>query len=294
MTPVNPHWDLTDQPAATKPNARTLGPDLALAVPRGSPRPAAILGVLLAVAVGVYGASLTSGLSLRGQTASQTIVVISSSGFSPANITVSVGQNVALRNADTIAHTVELPNPIAGRPALFSVTLDPRRAQNVPITSDIPPGAYTIVTTDPIPLVASLQINPAPAGDSVFNAPSAPASSDNDAPAVTNSPLSSGIQPSATTDAASGRDDGTAFTIELNPYTVGTTRPSAPVTPVTAESITLSAPSLIQPVGLGGTTFRPGAPRAPSVPRSGPEMWIISAIALASFWLVVRRSWRAA
>ncbi|MBP9750260.1 MAG: hypothetical protein KBC95_00240 [Candidatus Peribacteraceae bacterium] len=317
MTKLNPHWDLTDQPRQDAPaNSKTL-PSAALAVPRGSPRPAAIFGVLLAVGVGLF-AAVGNGWILQGQAVPSAVLEVTAAGFSPTSLTVRAGDRVALRNSDTVAHTVTLMNPIPDREPLFSVMLQPRRAGVATITENMPAGTYFLSTTDAIPFVGQVIIEeggaPAAAAsstaDGILQPPASssrpagfgPAGSASSAPAV--SPL----RPSAPTAASSsapvvppasvisgspiastptgGQADPTPFTIEVNPYAIETMRGAAPMMPS-------SDTGRIVPLGqVGNAGLHSGAPLAPSIPKSGPELWIVGALALGGFWLAIRRGLR--
>lgn len=300
MTAVNPHWDVTDQPnagAAATPTAPSHNTGLPTAVPRGSPRPAALFGVLLAVAVGVYS---TVGLpwELTAQVNTSLVLAVSKTGFEPSLLTVSVGDSIAVRNSDTVAHTVELVNPIAGADPLFTITLQPRRAGMVEITDEMPTGIYMLTTTDAVPFIGQIIINP-PDPNAVLSS----SSSSRLTPPLSGRPVV--IPPSApiatfpsSTPAANGTDDPTPFVIEVNPYTVGSDfRPSAPYA-LTDSTFSSSSASSVVPVGTSAdSNYRPGAPSAPrttppAIPKSGPELWLIGLLTLGGFWLLVRRALR--
>lgn len=313
MTKLNPHWDLTDQPRPAAPAAAKTLPSASLAVPRGSPRPAAILGVLLAVAVGAF-AAVGNGWILQGQAVPSIVLEVTASGFSPTSLTVRPGDRIALRNSDTVAHTVNLMNPIPDREPLFSVTLQPRRAGVAAITEAMPAGTYFLSTTDAIPFVGQVTINSSADPDSSagaitdmpssssrpagFGSADSPLSAGNtpiagrdrpSAPAQPDSPLSGNASAAATSPIAApaaGQPDPTPFTIEVNPYAIETMRGAAPMIPSSDNG-------RIMPLGAAGNeTMRPGAPLAPSIPRSGPELWIVGALALGGFWLAIRRGLR--
>ncbi len=299
MSPtVNPHWDVTDQHPATgtgaTPKASSHNTGLPGAVPRGSPRPAALFGVMLAVAVGVYSTvGLPTSWTLPGQVSDATVLTISKTGFEPNLLQVVAGDSIAIRNSDTVAHTIELRAPIADSEALFSITLQPRRADMVEITDAMPVGSYMLTTTDAIPFVGQVVIN-TPPPNAIRSSSSSSLS--RASTTITGNPvaLPSSLSSTPTT---GGTDDATPFVIEVNPYTVGSDfRPSAPPTPLNITASSSSA--TIVPLGTtNDTNYRPGAPSTPhstppSIPQSGPGLWMVGILTLTGFWLVTRRALR--
>lgn len=287
MTTVNPHWDVTDQPSSTPAPAsaaapRTLGQTMPMAVPRGSPRPAAILGVLLAVMVGVW-STLGDSWPLTGQAANSAVLVVSKTGFSPVPLEVRIGEMVAIRNSDSVAHTIQIVNPVANAEPLYSITLQPRRAGMMTVTDDMPVGTYTLTTTDAIPFIGQVMISPGVGGSITSSS-----SSSRFSPARPSAPLAPATTP------ATGSDDTTPFVIEVNPYTVGSDfrTSAAPATDVVTTTT-------VMPVGMtndsnyrAATTTQVTHTSPPAIPQSGPEVWVIVASALAGFWMLARRTWR--
>ncbi len=320
MTPVNPHWDVTDTPKrAGSAVAKTASPTLNLpvAIPRGSPRPAAMLGVLFVVGTGLFLSVQNTPLS--GSVTSKTIN-LTSSGFSQTTINVNQGDTLALRNGDNVTHTVQIINPISGRDPLVSITLMARRAGVMTILESIPTGTYTLSTADPIPAIAQLNVG---AGDGSVDTsvpvPSTFGSTNTDSPSTgTNGTQNVGGQPvidlgngsasSRTIPSVTNPVDAPlpfgggaenaidTFPIEVNPYALGNgpLHPSAAATTVTQTALPTSVSQL---AGVSATETRSypntSATSAlgalPRQPSSGAELWVAIAAALVGFWFFVRR-----
>jgi plastocyanin len=108
-------------------------------VTRLSRQPAAITGILLAVSIGLtllFGTDLTSG----GQ---ETIVRITSQGFSPQTAHVNVGGRITWVNDSTAAHTLQSDRLCTrDRHCLLTRSIAPQSSTSLSITEDFSPGSY--------------------------------------------------------------------------------------------------------------------------------------------------------
>lgn len=275
MTSLHPHWRSTEdeRPVPVRAAPR-MGDDTPLSAPRQtvSRRPAAVVGMLLAVGVGMFA---MGGYSLlRGQAAGDVIVRITAQGFVPAVITVKPGDTITWSNEDSIPHllssatartvTGPLDTPPIYPGTTYSDTIDPTATKQthqygaktaadmtgqIVIDSDKTMAAPTTTPTVPpmqVPSFRPLQPSAAASSSPSDALPSAPSGEQ-------------GASPSAA--------------LPTNPYTVG----SAGKPGNRPQQAPLAA------------TLHPGANT-----KTGPELWVSVGLSLAFLWFATRKAFRRA
>ena len=155
MSTIHPSWESTDGGQGSRPSrpaARPAAPartaHVPIAVSRGSPRPAAVVGILLAIGVG-FGISQNLWL-FTGQLGAprEVSVTITKSGFRPVNSSAVPGQTIRWTNTDSVEHVIGSEKIQTQSGAFAPLILAPGAEGSITLSQDIPAGTYVYTAQD--------------------------------------------------------------------------------------------------------------------------------------------------
>jgi plastocyanin len=282
MTNATPHpnWQSTEAQASSataSSGAKAVRRPSGYVPLRGSPKPAAILGILLTVGLGT--ALATGQLTLTGQVSSSIDVSIDVDGFDPASVVVHPGETVTWTNDTVLPQTLEILTP-DGATALATLTIGTDEVGSVTVPETLAYGVYPFRTIGLSKFTGQITV-------AELMSSSADASSIDTA-----STLPSGGS-SMSANSAAGIDVSN-LPIEANPYALTAadlTRPAAgrsssstSVAGTTDETLHGGAPLRQQP----GTSYA----TPPRHAQSGPAAWGVFALSLVAIGYVIRRQTR--
>lgn len=279
MTPLHPHWHATDDDASITDIERGTthvtieGHAAGTGVSR---RPAAVVGILLALSLGSVFVYSGSSSSLPAQTADLGMVIhITEKGFEPPTVTVIAGSRVSWKNDTQIPHVLSsgADNGIAMSPSpIFP---------GATVTLDIPaatlPSTYTYISqTDKISgaIVVGIPVASSAASSMGQLASAAPAAA---LPGTILPPGEASSQSSAMTIVTAANQEGL---LPRNPHTVGSTNTTTPV--VSPSKQTPQKPLMATVTGKGYKPYQ--------TPAAGPALWIVAALSIGALFIVTRRS----
>ncbi|MDD4628219.1 MAG: hypothetical protein PHE68_02375 [Candidatus Peribacteraceae bacterium] len=145
MTELHPNWDATDKGEEIIP-VHAAAADEPLPEPPHvtsmSRQPAAVAGILISISIG-FALYLGIGPSANGGVASGTTVHITASGFTPAQISVTQGEEITWINDVQSAQALQSDELCTTARQCFATSLfAPGSAAGLVITPDFMPGTY--------------------------------------------------------------------------------------------------------------------------------------------------------
>ncbi len=150
MTTIHPHWDATDggeqqQPRRTV-QKRSEATRVSIAVPQGSRRPAAILGILGVIAIG-FGVVQSLG-NFSAQVAPVPVIVrITAAGASPKNFSIQQGQPITWKNTDTVTRTIS-SDLLTASGAMTKLAIKSGSSATIVVAEDADVGSYSYTDDD--------------------------------------------------------------------------------------------------------------------------------------------------
>ncbi len=321
MNDLHPHWQATDDGESVP--VRVTPPPVALA--NVSRRPAAIVGILFALSIGLV---FFQGIERSpAQIAASVEVRITAQGLEPASISVRAGQDIVWRNEQEIPHIIQSDELCTTQgDCLFTNTMFQGDTAVFTVTSAVRPGTYRYFSATAADIAGEVIVTDdaagAPSGEAPAPQPETEPAAETPVPML----LETAKEPSAL--AMPGAEpspapttepeemtptpapspvvtDGAAFTVAAGAEEAAAPAPSATIAAIPRNPYTLES-GRIHPYGptgepiedflAGDETLRGAAPRygiqterALRQPETGPSVWIASLLSLAAFWWLMRR-----
>lgn len=282
MTTIHPHWQETERdeprPQSVDSLSMTTGQPAVIPAPRRtmSRRPAAILGVLAAMAGGFF---LSQDLSsiLPGQLTPAAEIRITQNGVTPPVVTVSQGDTVAWTNADSIPHILIAEGlKTVTDESLKTPSIFPSETKNITISPDAKPGTYLYISQTSETVAGQIIVQQRVVASSVASSVQSSSQSSSEDSVVMGSSA-----PMVIHEASSSASSVTPFTppaatvIPTNPHVVGAppstwTGTAQPAQPTPAAAIH----------------------RPTRTTETGPATWVISLGSLLALAFLSRQSFR--
>lgn len=145
MNTAQSHWQSDDGEAVPVRVHGAQAETAAVPLSSVSRRPAAIVGIIAVLAMGV--AAMNMGGGFTAQVGGETVIRITASGFTPKSVTVAPGATVRWRNDDAIPHILASGtlNTEETSP-LESLPIFPGEEYAAVITADAQPGTYDYIS----------------------------------------------------------------------------------------------------------------------------------------------------
>jgi plastocyanin len=293
MKQIHPHWQQTE-PDEVHP--------VDIATPRAQPsptaipaqaqwqgrktvsrRPAAVVGILAAMATGFLFMQDFSPLS--GDVGGGVEVRVTEQGLLPPVVTIPQGGSITWINQDTIPHILSAENlATQTSPSLETPVIFPDTRQTMQIAADAKPGTYLYISKTSEFITGQIIVEGGAQAASKARA-SAPASiaGASSEPAT----VIGGNAPEPAFEVASSAAASSERSVEAYEQEPQPSEPALPVNP----HIVGSTPTT--PLA-GHVTQRPTSPtpRPQRNAETGPAVWVVMFGAVAGLWLATRRSFR--
>lgn len=275
MPNIQPQWQSDDGDAVPVRIAKnaTDAPVTGDAIPLSavSRRPAAIIGILVAVAMGAVALNLQG--TFTAQVVSETVVHITADGFDPQSISVTPGGKIRWRNDDAIPHIIASStlNTKETSP-LESLPIFPGEEYVTTVKQDMPPGNFDYISR-------TSDFN----GTIVIDDPSAVSDA---------MESSSGMEvaaPQIPTKGSSSSRSLPRVNLPTTASVAGTT--TVPVNPYTADKVgirtttTTAIGGPVPPPAITKTVTKPAAQ-----PTSGSGAFVVVFMATFSVWMLWRKA----
>ncbi len=308
MRDIDPHWQSTEP--------TVIGGAVSAKVPAKVPhrpasrRPAALVGILLVVLIGI--AAYVQMTPLTGEVQSITgnesssapadavTVEITDAGVVPRKVALRAGQTLYWTNKTTLPHIFESED-LKGQDgqSLYSPAIFPGSTQSFTVSESQTPGTYTYASvtandvSGEVEIIALALENRTTSSSGIrddelfsggsFSSAATSSSAPIPKPVASDDPLLAGFNLSVEepTDPYAERPVDNPL-IPVNPYAIGSTKSSAYVPPVanTTNNLHTGAPSTV-------------VPRPKAQPASGSNSWmialIISTILITGYLLMPRK-----
>lgn len=275
MTTIHPHWQQTegDEPLTQPVDSIVREQPVAHVMPSKrtvSRRPAAVLGIIAAVATGFVMTQDLSTLMQAQLTSTGIEVRITQEGLRPPVVTVKQGENITWINDDLIPHLLTIEELMMDDEESFKTSsIFPNERQTVTIPSDAEPGTYTYISETSEKITGQIIIemsdgtvtassvaevsfsSKAAAGIPVFSASSSVV------PLVVEQPVPSSVASSSVR---------SFMAVPMNPHVTGYVQPT-------------TLPDVVSHQPIAHT-------------QSGPALWLAVAGSLACLWFWTRGSFR--
>mgnify|MGYP003394123893 CR=1 FL=1 len=288
MTPLHPHWDATDDAGSSEDYAAAGPVRVAIEGHAGaksvSRRPAAIVGILLALSLGAVLVNSRSAPGLSADVSTGTgsvqtgiVITISEKGFEPPTMTVMPGDRITWKNTTQIPHVLssETLRGSDGKPmALSPIFPSAQGSFDIPVSAA--PSTYNYISeTDKISGAIVVVTQSASSAQAASSAAQVQSSTPASTPAATvPATQDSGSQASSESPASVNQ----ASLLPTNPHTVGSPGNVAPPAGQTSNKVPLMA-----------TVSKKGY-KPYQTPAAGPTLWIVVSLSIGALFFVTRRS----
>ena len=281
MTPLHPHWHATDGDDLSITDIESGATHVtieghAAATTGVSRRPAAVVGILLALSLGSVFVYSGNSSSLPADVTDEGMVIhITENGFVPATVSVLAGSRVTWKNDTQIPHV--LSSGSESGIAMSPSPIFPGSSVSLDIPAATLPSTYTYISqTDKISgtIVVSIPVASSAASSVAQLASAAPAAT---LPATTVPQPEASAQSSAPLVVPAQNEAGL---LPRNPHTVGSTNT---VTPVVSPAKQAPSKPLMATVSDKG--YKPY-----QTPAAGPTLWIVISLSIGALFVVTRKS----
>lgn len=165
MNTLHPHWQTTDEDESlvrvTDKNASAPAP--AGGIPRAKRGPAAFIGIVLFLGIGIVLFQGVNALPGQVSDSDDRVILITENGTDPAEITVQPGEKIRWDNGSTIPHIFESDTlPTADDKPFVTTAIFPSGSYEYIVPAGSPDGTHEYASRTAVSVTGSIIIQTAP------------------------------------------------------------------------------------------------------------------------------------